>query len=386
MHHMINRAITTPDGPHNIVVDTLIHAYQSAHGQLTNINNLKSYKTYASAYRGHACESAIIARTSYTRWISEKSQFFKYERGNRKIWRTERFREWFACAAQRRLRHRAHPLRSCRRTAEKQMFPLVKDPKFEIGDQSVALHARRRQSRYFKWESLHTGPFVITGHTGTVNFQLRHIPEKGLDQVEHADKLKKCCMWDGDETAGQTDSAAWTDRDTELDGAGFFPVNLVVLIHRERQASQIPCSASTARKHSCSSWRSRTTLTRHTLRKCREQPNRTSGLHFPGTPFACASHFACGIDISGEIRTSWLRIRKRLHSPQNAADDQQYLQATQESCGVPLPGQVGVMWRTISLVTPLLHSSAGWASKYYYKLIIELIFFKIRVNENLLKR
>lgn len=49
---------------------------------------------------------------------------------------------------------------------------------------------------------------MITAQTGAVNFRVRPVRGRGLDQVVHADKLKKYRVWDNGETVESTDNTA----------------------------------------------------------------------------------------------------------------------------------------------------------------------------------
>lgn len=92
--------------------------------------------------------------------------------------------------------------RHCGSAAERRRnkyFRSVRDPKFEIGDRVWLYLPRRPQSRYFKWESLYTGPFVITRRTGAVNFRIRQRARTSgpRRQIEKMSRLGRR-MRDGD--------------------------------------------------------------------------------------------------------------------------------------------------------------------------------------------
>lgn len=81
----------------------------------------------------------------------------------------------------------------------KKYFRSVRDPQFAVGDRVWYYVPRRRPLRYYKWESLYTGPFEIVALTGPVNFRIRPASGRGAEQVVHADKLKKSRAWVEDE-------------------------------------------------------------------------------------------------------------------------------------------------------------------------------------------
>lgn len=59
---------------------------------------------------------------------------------------------------------------------KEQILSLVEAPKIRGRGSGLVLLTRRRQSRYYKWASLYTGPYSIVAKIGPVNFRIRPVP------------------------------------------------------------------------------------------------------------------------------------------------------------------------------------------------------------------